>query len=67
MQHEHECLFACFASSRQLGLDSHAELGLSADLGKATFSTAASIFQNRLLTPNFSPGFKGGKSFKCDA
>lgn len=36
-------------------------------VGKATRRTANSIFQNRLFTPSFSPGFNGGNSFKCES
>lgn len=38
-----------------------------ADLGKATRRTAASILQKFLLTPNFSPALRGGKSDRCSA
>jgi len=63
MKHEQECLVARLAG---LSARAHGQsLASATHVGKATRRTANNIFQNRLFTPSFSPGFNGGNSFRC--
>lgn len=57
MQNQKERLLPCFTERQHSSL-------CQSNLGIAIVKIEVSICQNRLFTPNFSPGCRGGKSFR---